>query len=103
MESWESKMPEVVSELKRSMSVDDMLGGAHSVEQAKDKKSKSIEIFDDAKFVFHKWSSNVAELKDVEIDKSDGEGILAKQQLRPNPLNLRSWVYLGIRTAICCP
>ena len=53
LETWESRMHEIVSEQKRCMYIDDLLSGAQTVEQAKERKSKSIEIFDDAKFASH--------------------------------------------------
>ena len=82
LETWESRMPEIVCELKRCMYVDDLLSGAQTVEQAKERKLKSIEIFDDAKFTLHKWSSNVASLENGgAVDESDIEETLAKQQL----------------------
>ena len=86
LETWESRMPEIVCELKRCIYVDDLLSGAQTVEQAKERKLKSIEIFDDARFKLHKWSSNVASLEDGgAVDESDIEETLAKQQLGTKP------------------
>ena len=86
LETWESRMPEIVCELKRCMYVDDLLSRAQTVEQAKERKLKSIEIFDDARFKLHKWSSNVASLEDGgAVDESDIEETLAKQQPGTKP------------------
>ena len=56
------------------MYVNDLLSGAQTVEHTNERKLKSIEIFDDAKFTLHKWSSNVASLEDGGVvDESDIE------------------------------
>ena len=82
LETWENKMPAIVSELKRCMYVDDLLSGAQTVEQAMEKKTKSIAVFDDARFTLHKWNSNVMALEDTSnVDGIDIEASLAKQQL----------------------
>ena len=86
LETWESKIPEIVAELRRCMYVDDLLSGAQTVEQAKEKKNRSIEVFNDAKFTLHKWNSNVVELEDGgATDESDSEATLAKEQLGTKP------------------
>ena len=75
-------MPEVVAALRKSLYVDDLLNGGQTIEEARKRKSTAIEIFDDAKFVLHKWNSNVAELEETH-DRENGDGKLsfAKQQL----------------------
>ena len=46
------------------------------------RKSTAIEVFGDAKFVLHKWNSNVAELEEThEPENVDSELSFAKQQL----------------------
>ena len=82
LQSWESKLPEVVAALRKSLYVDDLLNGGQTDEEARKRKSTAIEIFDDAKFVLHQWNSNVAELEETH-DRENGDGKLsfAKQQL----------------------
>ena len=75
-------MPEVVAALRKSLYVDDLLNGGQTVEEARKRMSTAIEIFDDAKFVLHKWNSNVAELEEThDRENGDGELSFAKQQL----------------------
>ena len=82
LQSRESKLPEVVAALHKSLYVDNLLNGGQTVEEARKRKSTAIEIFDDAKFVLHKWNSNGAELEETH-DRENGDGKLsfAKQQL----------------------
>ena len=58
-------MPEVAAALRKSLYVDDLLNGGQTVQQARERKSTAIKIFNDAKFVLHKWNSNVIELEDA--------------------------------------
>ena len=80
LQSWESKLPEVVAALRKSLYVDDLLNGGQTDEEARKRKSTAIEIFDDAKFVLHQWNSNVAELEETH-DRENGKLSFAKQQL----------------------
>ena len=50
---------------EKSLYVDDLLNGGQTVQQARERKRTAIEIFNDAKFVLHKWNSNVIELEDT--------------------------------------
>ena len=65
LQSWESKLPEVVAALRKSLYVNDLLNGRQTAEEARKRKSTAIEVFGDAKFVLHKWNSNVAELEET--------------------------------------
>ncbi len=79
--SWESRKPQVVAELRKSLYVDDLLEGGATVEHTKVKvKQKSIEIFKDATFTLHKWHSNEAELEDHPDSPGGEEETFAKQQ-----------------------
>ena len=82
LQSWESKLPEAVAALRKSLYVDDLLNGGQTAEEARKRKSTAIEVFSDAKFVLHKWNSNVAELEEThERENVDSELSFAKQQL----------------------
>ncbi|XP_028407544.1 uncharacterized protein LOC114530162 [Dendronephthya gigantea] len=80
LNAWEERMPEEVSELRKSMYVDDFISGRTTVEEAKQLKRNATEIFNDATFTLHKWHSNEPELEDSP-DKSADEVTYAKQQL----------------------
>lgn len=79
LQSWESKLADVFAALRKSLYVDDLLNGGQTVEEARKRKSTAI---DDAKFVLHKWNSNVAELEEThDRENGDGELSFAKKQL----------------------
>ena len=81
LETLVSHYPESVSEIRKSMYVDDLMSGAHTMEEAKELKCDAMKIFDDAKFKLHKWHSNVNKL---ESDSVESEPTFAKQQLEGN-------------------
>ena len=72
LETLESRYPESVPEVQKSLYVDNLISGTPTTEEAKELKRDAIEIFDDAKFKLHKWHSNSVE----------SEPTLAKQQLK---------------------
>ena len=59
LESMESRCPESVMEVRKSLYVDDLISGRSTKEAAKQLKCDAVEIFDEAKFKLHKWHSNV--------------------------------------------
>ena len=80
LHSWESKLPEVVAALRKSLHVDNLLNGGQTAEEARKRKSTAIEVFSDAKFVLHKWNSNVAELEEThERENVDSELSIIRQ------------------------
>lgn len=79
--SWESRKPKIVAELRNSLYVDDLVGGGATVEEAKELKQQSTEIFEDATFTLHKWHSNAAVLEDPTCTPPGKEETYAKQQL----------------------
>ena len=64
LETWKERKPEAVSEIEKSMYVDDLISGKPTVSKAKQLKENAIEIFKDATFTLHKWHSNEPELED---------------------------------------
>jgi hypothetical protein len=80
LESWEEREPELVTEIRRSLYVDNLLSGKPTVGEAKDLKEGAIKIFQDAKFTLHKWHSNNPELES-EQSSVETENTFAKQQL----------------------
>ena len=75
LESWESRKPDVVPEIRRSLYVDDLISGSTTVAQAKELRDGATGVFADATFKLHKWNSNVEELE------PKSENTYAKQQL----------------------
>ena len=84
-EVWSEKLPQSVSEILRSLYVDDLISGSPNVTKAKELKCDAVTIFSDAGFELHKWHSNVPELEENPRDCiNDSEDSYAKQQLNVN-------------------
>lgn len=64
LESWSKQLPQSVSEIIRSLYVDDLISGGSTISKAKEDKSDAITIFSDAGFELHKWHSNAPELEE---------------------------------------
>jgi transposase InsO family protein len=82
---WEEKHPELVREVRDNLYVDDLMLGGDDATKVREKRSKAIEVFEDATFHLHKWHSNVGNLEESEqratIPTSDDETTFAKRQL----------------------
>ena len=78
LETWKTRLPESVSEVLKSLYVDDLITGAPTIPAAKQLKCEATEIFADAKFELHKWHSNEPEL---ESSCENYKPTFAKQQL----------------------
>ena len=63
LENFRTVYPEIVSEIEKSLYVDDLISGGEDEIKAKQLKSKATEIFSDATFSLHKWHSNVREIE----------------------------------------
>ena len=82
LKSWQNRSPDLVKEITDSIYVDDLMEGGVTVEEAKEKKAATTEIFEDATFKIHKWHSKASELEAANDLKYDPvERTLAKQQL----------------------
>ena len=81
LEAWSHKRPEIVSEIKKNLYVDDLISGGTTTSRAKEMKTAAKEVFADGTFELHKWHSNVPELESPETNDSGGEQTFAKQQL----------------------
>ena len=64
LDSWESRKPEAIEELCKSLYVDNLVSGGATIEDAKDVKQQAVKIFEDATFTLHKLHSNKEELED---------------------------------------
>ena len=81
LENFRTVHPEIVDEIKRSLYVDDLIGGGNNESDGKQLKIKATEIFASATFDLHKWHSNVRELESqISINEGETE-TFAKQQL----------------------
>ena len=66
------KYPKHAEEIEKELYVDDLVTGGTSVQEVREKKEASVEIFEEASFHLHKWQSNVKELEQNEqSDSSD--------------------------------
>ena len=72
--------PEEVSEILRSLYVDDIITGMNTIDQVKHLKKSAISIFGQAQFQLHKWHSNFKELE-TEGNSGEVEQTFAKEQL----------------------
>ncbi|XP_068720014.1 uncharacterized protein [Montipora capricornis] len=78
LENMQSRYPDSVNEIRRSLYVDDLISGGPTTEKAKRLKREATEIFAKAKFELHKWHSNE---KQLETSCEDYEPSFAKEQL----------------------
>ena len=79
---WETKYPEMVKEIRDNLYVDDLITGGESVQSVETKRSKAVEVFDDAKFNLRKWHSNDSSLEIHDPSSQSEEDLTyAKQQL----------------------
>ena len=63
LQSLETKYPEEVDEIRKSLYVDDLISGGETVAKAQHLKGSTRSIFGEAKFELHKWHSNVPSLE----------------------------------------
>lgn len=82
LESSKSKSPKVVQEIKESLYVDDLIGGAETMTEAQHLKESARSIFNDAHFQLHKWHSNEPTLEiDSQQTREHEQISFAKEQL----------------------
>ena len=81
LENFRTVYPEIVSEIEKSLYVDDQISGGEDEIKAKQLKSKATEIFADATFSLDKWHSNVREIESPIKLNDEGTEAYAKQQL----------------------
>ena len=71
-----------MQEVKKSLYVDDLIGGAETTAKAQHLKESGISIFNDAHFKLHKWHSNEPTLEiDSRHSRAEHEQSFAKEQL----------------------
>ena len=101
--SWESRKPDVVPEIRRSLYVDNLISGSTTVAQAKELRDGATEVFADATFKLHKWNSNVRNWSPrVEFPIKMKIPTPNNTSARIRGARASSWAYLGtIRTTPC--
>ena len=101
LENFRTVHPEIVSEIEKSLYVDDLISGGENEIEADQLKSKAIEIFSDATFDLHKWHSNVRDLESPIKVRAEETETFAKQQLGFQTENKRVFsVFRGTKKRI---
>ena len=80
VDSWESRYPELMEEIRDGLYVNDLITGGETVEITARKKAAATEVFDNATFTLRKWHSNVQELESPSTTSQE-ELTYAKEQL----------------------
>ena len=91
-QKYRESRPDVVSEIEKSLYVDELISGADTTPQAQQLKQSAIQILGDAKFTLHKWHSNVPALEvesGAETSIEREELSFAKQQLVANSREIK--------------
>ncbi len=81
LENFRTVDPQIVSEIEKSLYVDDLISGGKNEIEAEQLKSKATEIFADATFDLLKWHSNSRELESPSKVEGEETETFAKQQL----------------------
>ena len=68
LENCRATYPEIVSEIEKSLYLDDLINGGPTVTAAMQVKETVTEIFAQGGFTLHKWYSNAAELHAVSTE-----------------------------------
>ena len=75
LDGWSEKRPDIVSEIRKNLSVDHLTSGA------KEHKTTAVEMFVDAAFELHEWYSDLPELGSEVTEQNTEDQTFAKQQL----------------------
>lgn len=81
LQAWEQCEPELVSLIRKSLYVDNLISGTPPVKEACQRKEGSIKIFADAKFTLSKWNSNAPELEGDDMLSNNADQSFAKWQV----------------------
>lgn len=80
LDTWESRHPELIKEIRDGLYVDDLMTGGETVQLTAEKKVTTTKVFKDASFTIQKWHSNAPELE-ADSGSPWDELTYAKQQL----------------------
>ena len=81
LDGWSEKRPDIVSEIRKNLSVDHLTSGKSSKVGAKEHKTTAMEMFVDAAFELHEWHSDLPELESEVTEQNTEDQTFAKQQL----------------------
>ena len=81
LELCQERFPHEVEEIRRSLYVDDLIGGGETPAKALHLKETSQTIFGEANFELHKWHSNDPDLETTSTSTLDQQQSYAKEQL----------------------
>ena len=98
LENCRAMYPEIVSEIEKSLYVDDLISGGPTVRTAMQVKETVTEIFTQGGFTLHKWHSNAPELDAVSTNQnSETQETFVKQQLGVPRRGKGSLVYILVK------
>ena len=81
LDTWESRYPKLIKEIRDGLYVDDLMTGGENAEITAEKKVITTKVFKDATFTVHKWHSNVPDLETISSSPYEEDLTYAKQQL----------------------
>lgn len=87
LKTFKNRYFDLVNQIENQLYVDDLLGGAHTVEEAAQAVRETNHIFSDAKLKMTKWTTNSPELRKIlerEGLSAPTEGLLAKNLSQGN-------------------
>ena len=61
LKSCEERYPDLVKEIRDDLYLDDLMTRGVNAQVVSEKKTKAIEVFEDATFKLHKWHCNISE------------------------------------------
>ena len=88
----EPTYPVEVDEIRRSLYVDDLISGGEMVDKTANLKESCKDIFGEAKFVLHKWHSNVTALETGKPDMDVSEAEATEQSFAKENLGVKAGV-----------
>ena len=70
-ENYRDSFKKLINIIKNDMYVDDLLTGGNNLEEVKEIKQNSVQLFKKTGFNLHKWNSNVPELESKNSNQSE--------------------------------
>jgi len=80
LDACQSEFPDLVSQIEKSLYIDDLISGGPTVQAACERKAGATHVFGQASFKLHKWHSNVPEVGSP-CESLNGDATHAKEQL----------------------
>lgn len=80
LDACQSEFPDLVSQIEKSLYIDDLISGGPTVQAACELKVGATHVFGQASFKLHKWHSNVPEVESP-CESLNGDTTYAKEQL----------------------